>query len=179
MNKWLISALLLTTAAAAKAETDWRLTDVRGEKQLVSQELSDGRVRILIFWATWCPYCKALLPHLQSIADEYGPRVSVAAVNFRDDGDPAAYFSERGYTFALFLEGDAVATAYGVKATPGLLILDGKGDVAFNLYDFMPEARKRLESRDASLPNWQKASRLTPLWAAEVRRRLDATLSAP
>ena len=28
---------------------------------------------IVYFWATWCPYCKALMPHLQSILDEYGP----------------------------------------------------------------------------------------------------------
>jgi hypothetical protein len=33
----------------------------------------------VLFWATWCPYCKALMPHVQSNLDEYGKQVRVVA----------------------------------------------------------------------------------------------------
>src|SRR3546814_9228256 len=37
-----------------------------------SDLFSAGRPTVVLFWATWCPYCKALMPHLQSMLDEYG-----------------------------------------------------------------------------------------------------------
>jgi len=53
---------------------------------------------ILFFWATWCPYCKALMPHLQSLRFEYGDRVKILAINLIDaDGDPVEYVRNAGY----------------------------------------------------------------------------------
>ncbi|UZN00134.1 TlpA family protein disulfide reductase [Lysinibacillus sp. MHQ-1] len=37
-----------------------KLSDLRGKKV------------VLNFWATWCPPCKAEMPHMQSFYDEYG-----------------------------------------------------------------------------------------------------------
>ena len=72
---------------------------------------------IILFWATWCPYCKALMPHLQSIIDEYPGQVQVLALNFKDDDDPAAYLEQRGYDFRLILHSEEVAQSWGVKGT--------------------------------------------------------------
>lgn len=155
----------------------WSLEAVGTGATLTESDLQEGNVTVLVFWATWCPYCKALLPHIQSIADEYEGRLEVAALNFRDDGNPEGYFAERGYTISLFTKADEVAGFYGIRGTPGVLVFDPAGKVVFNLYDYMPVAKERLKSEGEDLANWQKAARLTPLWAAELRRRLDATLA--
>src|SRR3546814_11192481 len=40
-----------------------------------------GKSPVLIeFWATWCPNCKALEPHMQEVAKKYGDRVKFIAV---------------------------------------------------------------------------------------------------
>jgi thiol-disulfide isomerase/thioredoxin len=90
------------------------------------------RPAILLFWATWCPYCKALMPHLQSVYDAAGrQRLDVYAIDIKDDGDPVAELRERGQTFTLIRDGDAIADVYGVKGTPSLLLVDRDGTVAY------------------------------------------------
>ena len=61
------------------------------------------RPTIVLFWATWCPYCRALMPHLQSILDEYGEQVEVIALNIREDEDPVEYLDRFGFQFRLTL----------------------------------------------------------------------------
>lgn len=176
---YLLMWVMCGSFAHAANEPAWKLTEANGGPSLTAGDLLDGKVTVLVFWATWCPYCKALLPHIQSIADEYSDQVSIAALNFREDADPAAYFAERGYTLALYPDGDKIAASFGIRATPGVLVFDGGGEIVFNLYHYMPVAKQRLKAEGEKLANWQKAARLTPLWAAELRRKLDATLANP
>jgi thiol-disulfide isomerase/thioredoxin len=90
------------------------------------------RPAILLFWATWCPYCKALMPHLQTIQDAAGKtRLDVFAIDIKDDGDPVAELRERGQTFTLVRDGDPIADQYGVKGTPSLLLVDRNGHVVY------------------------------------------------
>jgi thiol-disulfide isomerase/thioredoxin len=102
----------------------WVLPSASGQTFRYPQDLSGPTV--ILFWATWCPYCKALMPHLQSILDEYRGRhgITVLAIVFRDDGDPLSVLHDRGYEFDLFTEGDAVAESWGVKGAPGLFLAD-------------------------------------------------------
>ena len=89
------------------------------------------RPAILLFWATWCPYCEALMPSLQRVLDAAGPaQLDVYAIDIKDDGDPAATLRERRQTFTLVREGDAIAASYGVKGTPGLFLVDRHGEEA-------------------------------------------------
>ncbi|MEO6690161.1 MAG: TlpA disulfide reductase family protein [Dokdonella sp.] len=90
------------------------------------------RPAVLLFWATWCPYCKALMPHLQKVYDEAGKaNLDVYAIDIKDDGDPVAELRERGQTFTLVRDGNLIAEQYGVKGTPSLLLVDAKGDIVY------------------------------------------------
>lgn len=92
------------------------------------------RPALLLFWATWCPYCKALMPYLQKVYDAAGrDRLDVYAIDFKEDedADPAAELRERGNTFTLVRDGDAIAALYGVKGTPGLFLVATDGTVIY------------------------------------------------
>ena len=88
---------------------------------------SEGKVSVILFWATWCPYCAKLMPHLQKVYDKYrdkGLRLYAVDVFEDDNTDPIQYYTEKGYTFNLLLYGDSVAELYGVEGTPGLFVVN-------------------------------------------------------
>ena len=161
------------SADEGRVAPDWTLQSASGESVTLSDVTAEQPV-ILLFWATWCPYCKALMPHIQSIQLEYGDAVRVLAVHFRDDkGDPVAYIRNAGYDFTLLPDGNEVAKLNGVWATPGLLIIDRDRNVRFNLYTLPPPASAKI---DESMSNSRKAAHLAPHWAAELRKSLDVVL---
>jgi len=125
--------------------------------------------QIVLFWATWCPYCKALMPHLQSIQLEYGDDINVLAITVDNDGDPPAYLKKYGFDFTLLPDDDGtVAALYDITGTPGLLLIDGSGAIRFDLRNAPPLDIDRKE-----MANSEIASRLAPHWAAELRKAID------
>ena len=148
------------------------LADAGGERFRFPEQLTGPTV--VLFWATWCPYCKALMPHLQSIIEEYAGEIEVLALDFREDGDPREYLAEMGYDFRLFPTADAVAAAWGVRTTPGLFLVDASGRVVFSNFSVPPEAYARRPAQSAGdLKHYQKAARRAPVWAAELRKAID------
>lgn len=132
-------------------------------------------VGIYLFWASWCPYCRALMPHLQSLEDEFGERLTVYALNFRDQQNPAQYLDERGFDFVLLPQADDVADQWGVTGTPGLFIVDRQGRIRFNLYDVLATNPPGFED----LNHTQRAQRRAPFWAARIREALDGVFTEP
>jgi len=118
-------------ATAQERATAWQGSTPAGTTvQFDPQHLQ--RPAILFFWATWCPYCKALMPRIQSIhADAGQASVDVYAIDIQDDGDPVATLKERGATFTLVLDGDAIARQYGIQGTPGIVFVAKDGTVAY------------------------------------------------
>jgi thiol-disulfide isomerase/thioredoxin len=178
-----VLALLSCGPACAEARADWQppafqLSDAHGEPLQYPEGLKGPTV--VLFWATWCPYCKALMPHLQSIIDEYGSEIEVLALNFREDGDPAEYLADRGYDFRLFPESDEVAESWGVKGTPGLFLADRTGCVVFSNFTIPREAYPTDPAEVAKqMKHYQKAARKAPFWAALLRQAIDETLAPP
>ena len=161
-------------AEASKAPA-WTLLDSAGEE--VRFPADGERTSILLYWATWCPYCKALMPHLQSIVDEYGAeKVHIYAISIREDGDPGKFLEDAGYNFQLLLDGDEVAKSQGIYATPGLLVVDHDNRIVFDLYELTAKTRNSPEWADFT--HRQRASRRGPHWAAHIRRALDQTLES-
>ena len=137
-----------------------------GDRAVSFPDVLNGSPAVMVFWATWCPYCKAFMPYLEPILDDYSDRgVQVIAVNTREDesdGDPGAYLEDLGFPLMGILEGDAIAADYNVHFIPGLMVVDGSGTVSW-----------RRESTD--LP---PGDVLSEFWSAEVRAALDAALAS-
>jgi len=156
----------------------WTLQSGAGET-IDFPAAAGGQPVLLLFWATWCPYCKALMPHLQSILDEFPDSgLAVYAVSFKDDGDPMAVIDKQGFNFTLLLNGEAVAERYGIKSTPGVFLIDGEGNIRFDLREIQVQQTMRAIS-DLDLSHSRKAARKAPYYAAAIRKAVDQLLSSP
>ncbi len=165
-------------ARAAELAPDWTLSAANGEQIRLSDEVRRQPV-VLLFWATWCPYCKALMPHLQSIRLEHGDAVEIVAINFNDKkGDPVQFMADAGYDFTSLLNGDDVAEEYQIHGTPAVIVVDQDRRYRFDLRDLppftVPEAGEKQSHR-------ARAAYLAPYWAAAIRKSIDSVLddSAP
>jgi thiol-disulfide isomerase/thioredoxin len=126
-------------------------------------ELLDGKPTVVVFWATWCSYCKAFMPYLKDIQADYGTDdINVLAINAKEDGsgDPAAYVANLDFPMVAVKDGDAIAAAYDVEYIPGLMIVDPDGVVAWR------RAWTELPAGDT----------VANLWSLQVRSNLDALL---
>lgn len=90
-----------------------------------------GRPVILNFWATWCPPCRAEVPHFQDASVKYKGRAIILGI---DQGEPQSVVTDFANSFALsyplLLDQDnSVNRQYGVSALPTTVFVDAQGIV--------------------------------------------------
>ena len=89
-----------------------------------------GKVVLVNFWATWCPYCRKEMPAMQRFYRDYQARgVEVIAFSIEDDSAVVAQFMrEKGYTFAAAMADSQVQQAFGpISQVPVSMIIDRDG----------------------------------------------------
>lgn len=94
-----------------------------------------GKPTLLIFWATWCPPCRAELAHLQEgVIDSYGEAINVLPVSRGEKRDVVQeYISKMGYTFAVGLDGEQTAyRKYATNYIPRCFVIDSNGNVVYS-----------------------------------------------
>lgn len=111
---------------------DFTLTTLDGRE--VSLSDFKGQKVILNFWATWCPPCKAEMPHMQEYYEQYHEKANVEmlAVNLTtiDNGKEAIekFAGEYGLTFPIPLDEDGVqGTVYQAQTIPTSYMIDTDG----------------------------------------------------
>jgi peroxiredoxin len=105
-------------------------------------KLSDykGKKVILNFWASWCPPCKAEMPHMQDFYEEQESGkgdVEILAVNLRNlekNGKVVRKFVEDyKLTFPILLDTEDVGTQYQAFTIPTSYALDTKGVIQYKI----------------------------------------------
>lgn len=159
----LFLCLITTATPGVEAGDDapaWRGTDLLTGSQVQFPEILGNKPAVLVFWATWCPYCKAFMPYVKQLQADY-EKYGVQIISFnaleRDIGDPKAYVESLNFPFIAIAAADNIAEQYGVKYIPGLMVVDANGVITYR--------RKSTE-----LPAGKTVSQL---WSDEVKESLD------
>ena len=92
-----------------------------------------GHPVVLDFWATWCQPCRASMPHLSAMQDQFGGRGLVVLGLSVDDGAPQTVqrFAERlRVRFPVAMASESMLDDYGpIRSVPTTIFIDRKGHI--------------------------------------------------
>jgi thiol-disulfide isomerase/thioredoxin len=105
-----------------------------GKQVDLSQYLGKGPT-LIEFWATWCPNCRELEPHLKAVHAKYGNQVKFIGVSVSVNQSPdrvKAYIAKHGIPGDQLFDRNGKATgAFDVPATSYVVVLDKTGKVVY------------------------------------------------
>jgi len=101
---------------------------------LPGQRISDlqGKVVLVNFWATWCPYCRHEMPAMQDFyQDNQAKGFEIVAYSLdKTQAEVDAFMRKEGYTFPAPLASSEVTAAFGdVSRIPLSFVIDREGIV--------------------------------------------------
>ena len=112
----------------------FELNDIEGNPVNISD--FRGKSVVLVFWASWCPDCRAEVPELKEMyAAADSEQVQFVSVSFDREFDALCSFAAENELPGVQLFDPAgkkdskVAEAFGVKWIPSLYLIDADGKV--------------------------------------------------
>ena len=86
--------------------------------------ISDNKIVLVDFWATWCGPCQFMLPIFDKLSKKYTDKVKFGRLNVDDNQSIAMRLEVYAIpTFVMFVGGNAVDRAVGAVGEKGLDIL--------------------------------------------------------
>lgn len=121
------------------------LSDQNGDEWALG-DLS-GKVVVLKFWASWCGYSLAELPHFTRLLEEYEEDDGVVFLSVATGGssreDVDALLSENNYAFPVLFDDEANAIDFAVLAYPTTFFLDPDGLIQYRHEGFYEDGYAR------------------------------------
>lgn len=115
--------------ADLKKAPDFTLLDINGNERRLSDY--KGKVIILDFWATWCPPCKAEVPHFIELHNAYKDRgLEIIGVTLDHNAEKVAqsFAEENGINYVVLLGNRSVTDLYGgIMSIPTTFVIDRDG----------------------------------------------------
>ena len=112
---------------------DFTLTTLDGKKVQLSE--LKGKKVIVNFWATWCPPCKAEMPHMQNFYEDFSDEenIEILAVNMTSEDKEESvqnFVQDYELTFPIPLDTEGVVReTYQVLRIPTSYMIDTKGRI--------------------------------------------------
>jgi thiol-disulfide isomerase/thioredoxin len=116
---------------------DLALRAVEGGRTVELADVLGGRPALLMFWASWCGWCRRELPVLERVEREYGARGLRVVLVSVETGDPArlaerirAALGPLTVTGAMLIDASGVAQrTYRLRGLPTAFLVDRTGTV--------------------------------------------------
>jgi peroxiredoxin len=100
--------------------------------KLLKGKQLQGKVVVQMYWATWCPYCRADLPEMQRVYQQLQPKgLEIIALSI-DESEKTArdFWKGKNYTFPSAMRSNEYFQHYGrIGTTPTYVIIDRGGIV--------------------------------------------------
>jgi cytochrome c biogenesis protein CcmG/thiol:disulfide interchange protein DsbE len=109
---------------------DFGLPDAEGE--IIRLSSLRGHPVVINLWASWCTPCRAEMPAIQTVYEQYGEKgLIVLGVNATNQDNPqnaTKFAEEMGLTFPILFDVDGeVSQQYLLSALPTTFFVDGNG----------------------------------------------------
>ncbi len=146
---------LITELAIGKTAPDFTTRTLKG-KRIQLSKVKAGHT-LLVFWASWCPHCKAALPKLIKYYDPaHSERFQIIAVSVDDAKKPVIKeIKKEGYTWVNIAElkgwESPIAEEYGVSSIPSFFLLDKDKKIVAKPSD-INEAVRLLQNMEKTQP---------------------------
>ncbi|MFC1621477.1 peroxiredoxin family protein [Candidatus Omnitrophota bacterium] len=110
---------------------DFALSDIDGNETTLTD--FKGNVVILDFWATWCPPCRAEIPHFIELQDEYGDKgleIIGVSLDWNAERVLGGFAEDNGINYTLLMGNDDVTDLYGgIISIPTTFVIDRDGGI--------------------------------------------------
>ena len=109
------------------------------QKKMINLASSEGKLRYLDFWASWCAPCRLSLPAILELQNELGTdQLEVIAINVDENPKDAQRFLKRfapKHNVLMDPKGE-VAALYELPGMPTSFIINGAGEVVYRHLGF-------------------------------------------
>jgi len=125
-----LSAYAASAAPNEGEEFVYSFKPVGSDKEVTIKGLK-GKVVVIDFWATWCPPCRAEMPHMKELYAKYKDKgLEIIGVSLdRAEAPLTAYVKEHsiGWLQAFGPDAQKLAKECGIRAIPTIYIIDKGG----------------------------------------------------
>jgi thiol-disulfide isomerase/thioredoxin len=159
----IISATLFITGCSDSKKTlpvdehKFTLQTQNPEKKLTFEKKNDiykikeleGKIILIDFWATWCPPCKAEIPHLNNLTKKYKDKFAIVSLNMgkengsletKEELEPFLFEHEISYLVVNDKANFQIASLMGgVKSIPTMFMIGKDGKIVQKYVGIAPE----------------------------------------
>ncbi|MBI3333218.1 MAG: TlpA family protein disulfide reductase [Candidatus Omnitrophica bacterium] len=117
--------------ADRKPAPDFQLAGLNGKP--LSLSALKGKVVLLDFWATWCPPCRAEIPHFKELYAAYkGKGLEMVGLAVSDKAETVKEFvRSNGVPYPIAVSSAQAEQAYGgIRGIPTTFLIDKQGRIA-------------------------------------------------
>ncbi len=144
---FLLITISCVSLSCAEISTDFTLNDLDGRQ--ISLSDYKGKVVFIDFWATWCPPCRASIPEVEKLYQEFADEEDVVflGINLQEDKDTITKFMKKQeMNYPVLLSDNKVVSNYQIRSIPAFFIIDRDGEIYNKYVGFGPGVQE----------NWKK-----------------------
>lgn len=116
---------------------DFTLSDIHGNPLRLSD--FKGRVILIDFWATWCPFCRASIPILNSLYNHYKDKgLEIIGIALEYDGGKTLkrFTKDKNIAYPLGVGKERLAIEYSAHGVPTRFLINRKGEIVEKFIGF-------------------------------------------
>lgn len=144
INSWYLSQFKVVQGS------DFTIPTISGDSFSIGT--NRGKVVVINFMATSCPYCRAEIPELKKVWDVYGGKIVMVSISVDplSDSDGILLAFANSYNASWIWARDTVGAVvkYQVTGTPTTVIIDQEGQVKYR-HEGFTDASTFLKDLDA------------------------------